>query len=536
MARSLLRLLSSFLKRQQSQERERISNAGERTQLARSFDANIRYLQSLLGDNPDIIYRTFTIRGDEKIPTALVYVDGMTDTHVIDTQLLRTLMLQAVEADRAIRLTRKTALQVAKESLVTVAAVHECADWDQLLLEVLSGSALLFFDDTPKALIVNVRSWHQRTVEAPATQSIIRGPRDGFSETLRTNMVLVRRRLRDAKLKFIHMQLGRRSQTDVVVAYIEDIASPAIVDEVMNRLKTIDIDGILESGQIEQLIEDNWLTVFPTIQETERPDQVVGALLGGRVAIMTDNTPFALLVPATFPMLLASPEDMYFRWPIATFLRILRYGTALLSLILPSLYVALTSFHLGMLPTNLALSLAATREAVSFPAFLEAFVMEIILEVLREAGLRLPSPIGQTIGIVGAIIVGDAAVQANLVSPIMVVVVAATAIASFAIPTYGFASALRLLRFALLVAAATAGLFGVMMGLLAILAHMSIIKSFGVPYLAPLAPFSPSDQGDVWMRWPLVSLKRRPRFLKPGDDVALEDDRQLDVPSEGERM
>lgn len=500
----------------------------KKADLTKDLEHNLAMLKETVYPGDDLNFRRFSIRGQETISAALVFIDGMADPAAVDARVLRPLLHS--EPWHTEHLTHRNIVTASRETLITAGDITEEDSIHDLALAVLSGRAVLLFEGAPKALVLDLKGWEHRGVQQPEAQSIIRGPRDGFTEGFRINTVLVRRRISDTNLRFEWRKVGRRSQTNLAIAYISDIANPEIVEQVRQRIDSIDIDAVLESGYVEQMIEDNWWTVFPTVQETERPDQVAGGMLDGRVAIFVDNTPFVLLVPATIPMFLSSPEDMYFRWPISTLLRMLRYAVAFGSMIVPSLYVALTSFHVGMIPTSLALSVGASREAVPFPAFAEALIMEVILEVLREAGLRLPGPIGQTVGIVGAIIIGEAAVQAGLVSPIMVVAVAATAISSFVIPTYSFAISLRILRFCLLLLAALFGLYGVVLGILAIMGHLATLKSFTVPYVAPMAPARIGDWRDTWFRVPWISMHKRPGFLRPVDDERLDDDLIEDTP------
>ncbi len=290
---------------------------------------------------------------------------------------------------------------------------------------------------------------------------------------------------------------------ELVVAFINDLASTELVDEIKNRIQKIDIDSVLESGYIEQLIEDNYLSPFPQIQNTERPDRVISALMEGRVAILLDGTPFVLIAPVTFSMLLQSPEDYYERWLPGTLLRLLRFMTAFVSLFAPALYISFISFHPGLIPTKLAISIIGSREGVPFPALIEALIMEVAIEVLREAGLRLPKPIGPAMGIVGGLIIGQAAVEAGIVSPIMVIVVAVTAISSFTIPQYSVGITLRILRFVAMFCAAIFGLYGVILFFLLLCSHLVKLKSFGVPYTSPAVPYRFSDWKDFMVRMPL---------------------------------
>jgi spore germination protein len=312
-------------------------------------------------------------------------------------------------------------------------------------------------------------------------------------------------------------EVGTRIKKDLVIAYIYDIANPEIVAEVQKRIEKLDVDAMLESGYVEQLIEDDQLSPFQQVQNTERPDRVIGALLEGRVAILLDGTPFALIVPTTFSMLLQSPEDYYERWIPGTFLRMLRFLAAMIALLAPALYISFISFHPGLIPTKLALTIIETRKGVPFPSIIEALIMETAIEILREAGIRLPKPIGPAMGIVGGLIIGDAAVQAGIVSPFLVIVVAVTAISSFSIPTYSAGITLRILRFIGMFSAAILGLYGVVLFILLLCSHLARLQSFGVPYVSPSVPYRLSDWKDFLIRAPMSMMKKRPYMMKPQD-------------------
>ena len=313
------------------------------------------------------------------------------------------------------------------------------------------------------------------------------------------------------------MKIGTYSGTDIAIAYIDGLVDPEVLQEVKKRLGQIKIDGILESGYIEELIEDNPYSPFPQIEHTERPDKVAGALLEGRIAIITDGTPLALIVPVVFWGFLQASEDYYERYMFSSFARMLRVLSALIALIGPAVYIAVTTYHQEMLPTGLLLSIAAQREGVPFPAVVEAFLLEFAFEVLREGGIRLPRPVGQAISIVGALVVGQAAVQAGLVSAAMVIVVALTGIASFTIPAFSMGMTFRLLRFPIMIAASVLGFYGVMLGLLVILTHMCSLRSFGVPYLSPVAPLHYQELKDIPIRSPWWRMIRRPKLYRSQD-------------------
>lgn len=308
--------------------------------------------------------------------------------------------------------------------------------------------------------------------------------------------------------------MGRKAPRTVAIAYNSDIANDALVQEVRQRIARIDMDDVPDSGYIEQFIEDNHLTLFPQVQNTERPDRVNSALMEGRVAILLDGSPLALIVPVSISMLMQSPEDYYERWIPGTLVRVLRYIAALISTLGPALYISFISFHQGLIPTKLAVSIAGSREGVPFPSLIEALIMEVSIEILREAGLRLPKPIGQTIGIVGGLVIGEAAVQAGIVSPIMVIVVAITAISSFAIPQYSAGIALRIIRFGTMFSAAIFGLYGVILFFLLVCSHLAKLKSFGIPYLSPAAPYRFGDWKDFVLRAPLSIMTRRPKAMQ----------------------
>ncbi len=476
---------------------------------------NLELIRKIYHGSSDIVFREFSGGTNKEFKMAIIYVDGLVDKTIIHEEILKSIMLEARAVKPNSGISKREIYQQILSRTLTAADIYEEEDFKRVLLAIASGDAVLLIDGHDTAICVSARGWENRGVQEPVTEAVVRGPRDGFTETLRTNTALLRRRLRDPNLVIKSHVIGRRTQTDVVVAYLQDLASPQIVKEVEKRLGLIDVDGILESGFIEQLIEDDWMTPFPQIQYTERPDAVAGQLLEGKVVIMVDNTPFVLVVPAPFMSFFQSPEDYYQRWMFATFSRWIRVLSTLITLTLPGLYIALSSFHPGMIPARLVSSMAAAHEGVPFPAFIEALLMTITLELLMEAGIRLPGPIGQTVSIVGGLVIGDAAVSANLVSPLMVIVVALTAISSFTIPNYNMNFAIRVMRFVVIFAAAILGLLGIVLMMLLILTHLVNLKSFGVGYMEPFAPFKTRAPFDTFIRAPLPFLKTRPLYSRP---------------------
>lgn len=475
-------------------------------------EENVQFIGSLLGDSSDLITRWFTIQYTPDRKAALLCIDGLVDKKTLEDFVLRPLMTGAEHLR-----TKGDLWKMVNESLVQADEAKKAARMREMADALLSGDAILFVDGYDEGLIIGAKGWAKRSVEDPRAESVIRGPREGLTETLRVNTGMIRRRIKDPDLRLKDYKVGKRTQTDVTLLYIQGIVDDAVVKEVERRLLDIDMDSVLESGYIEEMIEDNTWSPFPQLQNTERPDSVVAHLLEGKVAILVDGTPHALIVPAVLSQFYTSPEDYYERYLIATFLRGLRLLALMIALLLPALYIAFISFHPEMIPARLAIAMAAGRATVPFPSIVEALIMETSVEVLREASIRLPGPIGPTIGIVGALVIGDAAVRAGLVSPLMVIVVGLTTISSYANPNYNAAISVRLLRFPLMIAASIFGLYGIVLVLLLLLLHLIKLRSFGVPYMAPFTPLRLSDVKDTLVRFPWKWMNRRPEIYRPGD-------------------
>lgn len=358
-------------------------------------------------------------------------------------------------------------------------------------------------------LAFDTKTLKSRNLEEPTSEVLERGPKIGFIEKLRTNTALLRERTSDPNLVIKEMTIGKRTKK-VAVAYIQDIAPDYVVKEVFKRLKSIMTDDVPESGSIEQLIEDEPFSVFPTILSTERPDRVESSLLEGRVSILVDGTPFALIVPATVDEFIHSPDDYNQRWIPMSLIRLIRYTSILITIYLPGLYISLVTYHTGLLPTRMAISIAGSRLNVPFPPFVEAFNMIFTIELIREAGLRLPKPIGQTIGFVGGVVIGQVAVQGQIVSALMVIVVSITALASFTVPSYAYNFPLRIIRIAAMLSAAVLGMYGVIMVFLLVIGHLMRLKSFGQDYIIPIMAQPGQDLKDTVIRVPTIFLKRRP--------------------------
>ncbi|WP_442950221.1 spore germination protein [Paenibacillus sp. FSL P4-0081] len=474
-----------------------------------NYTTDLLAVKNAIGANSDLHIREFTIangggRG------ALIYVDGMQNDRILNMRIMQFLMYEIPAGP-------VSSAEIANQ-LLPFSQLNEADSVESFNKSVLFGHTALLIEGLPGGLLIELPGGANRTIGEPVSEALLRGPRLGFSEVLSENTSMLRRQGFSDQLEMKTYRAGNTIQRDIVLAYMKDIVNPELLEEVTNRIRKIDIDFLAESGYIEQLIEDNYLSPFQQVQDTERPDRVISALLEGRIAILLDGTPFALIVPVTFSMLLQSPEDYYERWLPGTLLRLLRFASAFLALMAPSLYISFISFHPGLIPTELAISIIKTRQGVPFPSLIEVLILEVAIEILREAGIRLPKPIGPAMGIVGGLIIGDAAVQAGIVSPFLVIVVAVTAISSFAIPMYSAGITLRLLRFAGMLFAAVLGMYGTILFFLLICCHLTKLKSFGVPYLTPVSPFRLSDWKDLFLRAPMALMKRRPVMMKTKQD------------------
>ncbi|MFW2947703.1 spore germination protein [Bacillus velezensis] len=381
----------------------------------------------------------------------------------------------------------------------------------EAVISILRGKCAVFINGLDSVYILSTGKREKRSVNEPTSEKVVRGPKIAFIEDSDTNVAMIRQRTNHPKLKTKKVPIGENKLKYATVMYIDDKADPSVVSDVVKRLSEVKMDDIQDSGTLEELIEDNKYSPFPQIQNTERPDKVSSALFNGRVAILVDNSPFALVVPASLGILMQSPDDYYERWISASLIRVLRFTSIFITLFFSSIYIALVSFHQGLLPTSLAVTIAANRENVPFPPIIEAMVMEITIELLREAGLRLPSPLGQTIGLVGGVVIGQAAVEANIVSSIMVIVVSIVALASFTVPQYGMGLSFRVLRFISMFTAAAFGLYGMILFMLAIYTHLSRQRSFGSPYFSPNGFFSLKNANDSILRLP---IKNQPKEAK----------------------
>ncbi|MDN5322117.1 MAG: spore germination protein [Clostridia bacterium] len=479
--------------------------------LSNDLEINLQRIKVILHKCSDVVYRDFIFAQNEQIRLALIYIDGLADSGQISNQIMRALALEVPMAVPGQNITKSEALEFIKQRGLCISQFKETEQMQDIIHAILSGDTILLVDGHATAIINNSRGKVQSLSNSEG-KTMARGPRELFVENLRINTALIRRRIKSPNLKIETFKVGNVSDTDIALVYIEGIVNEKLVAEVKSRLEKIKIDAVLESGYIEELIEDNPWSLFPTVNHTEKPDKLAAMLLEGRVAILLDGTPVVLTVPNLFVEYFQTPEDYYQRFLFTPAARFIRFISMIITLILPSLYIAVVSFHHELLPTPLLLSFAAHREVVPFPVFLEVFIMEVVFEVLREAGNRLPQLIGQIVSIGAALVLGAMAVQAGFMATSTVIVVIFTGIASFVF-AYSASIAFRLLRFGLLVLAGTLGLFGLISGVAVIAIHMCTLRSFGVPYLSPIAPTTGADLADVIYRAPWWAMFSRPRLI-----------------------
>ncbi|ACB86021.1 spore germination protein [Natranaerobius thermophilus] len=478
------------------------------TKISKNFNYNHKHLKNIFENSDDICFRNFITDSNANVLT--LFIEGLVNEELVNSDIIKPLQYNSTKEKN----TDEASPETIKKRLFTVGTeVQTKTCFNQLIEEVLDGKTAIIIEGLPQGFIIDLTQWENRGIEEPINEQSIKGPREGFTETLRINTSQLRRRIKSHHFKIQQFRIGKQTNTNIAVAYCENIANQTIVNEVINRINKIDIDGILESNYIHELIEERTITIFPEMIDTERPDKVAGHLLEGKIAILTDGTPFAIILPVTLSEFFHTPEDYYTRYIFSFVQRTLRFASFFIATCLPSIYVLMTKFHYEMIPVDIIFSIAEAREAVPFPPLLEVLLIEVIVEFLREASLRLPGPIGQTVGIVGALVIGDAAVNAELMSPVLVIFTAFSMISSFVIPNYSMASALRLLRFPILFMTGILGGFGFMIAWFLIATHLCNISSFGVPFLQPIAPFKLSEQRDTVYRMPFRWVRKRPKAV-----------------------
>lgn len=487
----------------------------EEINIYKELSKNEDYLKDTIGQSLDINYRHFIIPDASNNEALIVFILGLVDSKDINNFILTPLMslkdlsLNAINTDKS----KVTTKLISSE--VFLSAARESSNFPEICDSIMSGSSVIFINNCDSAIILSTFGFKSRNIMEPSTESETRGPRDGFIEDININIALIRRRIKDYSLRFENMIIGERTKTIVALAYIDDLVNKSTLQEARNRLNRIKIDGILETGYLEELITDSPNSIFPLIQHTERPDKACGAILEGRIVILVDTTPFVMMIPSGFWGFLHASGDYYEKFYISTLIRFIRVISIFLGISLSSFYVLLMSFHQEMIPTALALKIASGREGVPFPIAIEAFLMEVVFEILKEAGVRMPTSVGQTVSFIGALVIGEAAVAAGLIGPATVITTSLAAVCSFAIPSFSMNNAVRIIRFPLLILSSIFGLFGFLGGLIAIDLHLLSLRSFGLPFITPLSTNDKNSSKDILVRAPWWKMQKRPSMGKP---------------------
>ena len=470
-------------------------------QISKDLQQNLDRLHTIFFQSPDVVIRAFCLGNGQK--AALFYVDGLVNQDMLGRDFFPHLLQAKRYGDYSVKDLAEEALCIGEVSFTT--------SFNVMLETVLQGLTALLVDGDDQALCVQAISWPQRSVAEPGTDVVIRGPREGFIEGMRSNLSLLRKKIHHPDLAVEILRVGRYSRTDIALAYVKSIVRKDVLHEVKRRLKKIDIDAILDSGYVEQLIQDTPYSLFPTIGITEKPDIAAAHILEGRVVLLVDGSPIALTLPMLFVEGLHSPEDHYTRFYYASWVRVIRVIAFLISIYLPGFFLAATCYHQQIIPFNLMVSMSVAEAKTPFSAGLSLLLIGLAYELLREAGIRLPKPAGQAISIVGAIVMGDAAVSAQLITAYVLIVLAITVIASFVSSVYADAS--TLLRLIFLFLGWVLGFYGLFLGTMILLVYLCSLESFGVPFFAPFAPLERSGLKDAVIRFPLWKLKFRPRDL-----------------------
>jgi len=473
--------------------------------LVKSLDENIKIIKNIFMNDTTMVYRDLSFGKSASTKCMLIYIDGMANLQAINEDIIKPLLLSNISD-----ITKSNIMDILIQKVLLTADNKKTYDVDNIVNGIMYGKTMLFIDGLTEVLSINTIGWQTRSISEPQSETIVRGPREGFTESMNLNLTLIRRRVLSPSLKFEFMRIGKQTKTQICVCYIDGIAKEPIHKELLKRLHDIDIDAILDSGYIEEIIKDAPYSPFRTVINTERPDVVAGKLLEGRFAVICDGSPVVLTLPSIFVEIFQSNEDYYDNFLYSSFIRLLRWLCFFLGTSVPAIYVAIVTFHQELLPTPLLISIYVARKGVPFPSIVEAMGMTIVFEILREAGLRMPKHVGGAVTIVGALVLGDAAVNARLVSAPIVEITAITGIASFLLPQ---ALGIVVIRLILLVLASFLGLYGYLFGVMGLVLHLMSIRSFGIPYMTNVPSFSTQDIKDTIVRAPWWDMYLRPKMF-----------------------
>ena len=487
---------------------------GEKTPVYESVRKNEEYIRKKCDQCADIIIRPMRLGDERKVDCLIVYLEVAVSNMMLEDSVIGKLINHFWEIPPS------QMKEFLKNNSLGISDVKELPTLEEAVEAMLAGNAVFFMDGYDRAVKIAGKGYPAMMVGKAETEKVLRGSKEGFTDSVKINSALIRKRVKDTRLKVVERQMGVRSNTMLQLLYVEDLVQEDLLSEIQRRLDQFEIDGIFDSGMVEQLTEEVWYSPFPQFQSTERPDRAAMELLEGRIVLLCDNSPMALLLPTTFHSFMTSSEDMYNRFEMVSFVRMLRYLAVLTAVLIPGLYLAVIRFHTQVLPANLILSFAEARAGVPFSSVVELVFLELSFELIREAGIRMPGPLGNAIGIVGGLIIGQASVTANLVSPIVVIIVALTALGSLAIPSEEFSAPFRLLKYLFLAAGGYLGLFGIVLGIYLVVSHLAGLLSFQVPYLTPFVRKDGSADGGI-LRRPLRKMNRRPVFARREQRIRL---------------
>lgn len=487
-----------------------------------NLDIIVKNIKTICGESTDLNIKDIYI-GKTKITS--LYFETITSSEQTNDFVLRSIGKTIIDKN-------KLSFDNVYEYLfntIPSGSIKKISSYEEVLDNLFNGFAVVLVENAKKAIAFEMRASLDRGVDSPTSEAVVRGPKDGFTENFNKNLGLIRRRIKSPKLFAKEKTIGRKTKTRVGVLYIDDIAESSLVDEVNKRLDNIDIDAIIDSGYLRELIERDSKSTLPTIMSTERPDKASMALLEGKIVIILDNSPFALIIPTFFIDYFHTPEDYYQKSQNVTFIRIIRVIAFIISILTPAYYVAITTHNQSSIPSSFLINFATQREGVPFPGFVEAIIMMITFEILKESDIRSPSVGGSAVSILGGIIIGDAAVSAGIVSPIMVIVISITAISSLVFSSVDVVSSIRIWRIIFLIGAAIFGIYGIILLGIFYIIRLSSIESFGKPFCFPFAPFNLKEQKDaiirlskdkLWNRNPLTAKKNitRLKIKETGDE------------------
>lgn len=489
------------------------SKSTDNKKLSLSLKENILLFRSIFTDNETLIVREFQNKSLESARCCILYFDGMIDTKIINEHIIEPVLA----CDLTKEMNGSNLLIEMKNKIIASNEVTDESDTDKIVSSVLYGDTVFLLEGYSSALIINTKGWQTRQITEPESTKVIRGPREGFTESISTNLSMVRRKITSPDLKFKFRKVGVRTNTKICICYIEGLALNSIIKELEERLNKINIDGIIDSGYIQELIKDSPYSPFATVGISERPDVIAAKLLEGRIALFVDGSPITLTVPYIIVENFQSNEDYYVSYIIGSMNRMLRCFTAIISVIIPALFLSVVNFHQEMLPTPLLLSISAARQDVPLPTSISLIMMLLIFDVLREAGIRMPSPVGQAVNIIGSIVLGQAAVEARLVSAPVLIITALTGIMTLL--NMIVIDAAIIFRTFLLLGAAVLGFYGFFFCSLIVVLHLMSIRSFGVPYMMSITRFRKKAGNDTFIRAPWWTMTKRPEIISKKNPV-----------------